>query len=73
MGGETFYCRCHPNVVFRKIGLTNQFFNSQACEQAKLNNVELIDQAGLDSLIQQYPVTMLELERLLYADWNAES
>ncbi len=73
VGGEAFYCRRHPNVVFRKIGLTNQFFNSQACEQAELNNVELIDQAGLDSLIQQYPVTMLELERLLYADWNAES
>jgi Holliday junction resolvase len=73
VGGEAFYCRCHPNIIFRKIGLTNQFFNSQACEQAELNNVELIDQAGLDSLIQQYPVTMIELERLLYTDWNAAS
>ena len=73
VGGEAFYCRRHPNVIFRKIGLTNQFFNSQACEQAELNDVELIDQTGLESLIQQHPVTMLELERLLYTDWSAES
>ena len=73
VGGEAFYSRRHPNVVFRKIGLTNQFFNNQAREQAELNNVELIDQVGLNSLIQQYPITMIELERMLYTDWNAEN
>lgn len=73
VGGEAHYCRCHPNVVFRKIGLTNQFFNSQAYEQAELNGVELIAQDGLETLIQKYPVTMLELERLLYPDWNAKN
>jgi HJR/Mrr/RecB family endonuclease/superfamily II DNA or RNA helicase len=73
VGGKAFYDRRHPNVVFRKIGLTNQFFNSQACEQAELNDVELIAQDGLESLIQKYPVTMLELEKLLYTDWDAEN
>lgn len=72
VGGEAFYYRRHPNVVFRKIGLTNQFFNSQACEQAELNDVELIAQDGLDILLQKYPVTMLNLEKLLYTDWDVE-
>ena len=73
VGGEAFYRRQHPNVNFRKIGLTNQYFNSQACEQADLNGVELVDQTGLEELLDKFPVTMLELERLLYAEWETEN
>lgn len=72
VGGEAFYRRRHPNVQFRKVGLTNQYFNRQAIEQAELNNVQLIDQLGLEDLLDRHPVTMLELERLLYSDWDSE-
>jgi len=72
VGGEAFYRRQHPNVNFTKVGITNQFFNSQAHEQAVLNGVKLIDQHRLGELLEQYPVTMMELERLLYAEWEAD-
>jgi len=70
VGGEAFYRRKHPNVEFKKVGLTNQFFNAQAYEQAELNNVLLVDQAMLSEMLTEYPTTMLELERLIYTDWE---
>lgn len=69
-GGEAFYCRRHPNVKFKKVGLTNQYFNSQAHEQAELNNVELLDQRNLAELLSTHEVMMIEIERLLYTDWS---
>jgi hypothetical protein len=73
VGGEAFYRRKHPNVSFSKVGVTNQFFNSQAQSQAELNSVELIDQHRLGELLEQYSVTLMDIERLLYADWEPES
>lgn len=73
VGGEAFYRRKHPNIEFKKVGVTNQFFNSQAHEQAGLNDVELVDQHGLDELLRRHPVTMMDLERLLYAEWDEDS
>jgi Holliday junction resolvase len=70
VGGEAFYKRKHPNVQFQKFGITNQFFNSKAYEQAVLNDVTLVDQVRLDELLEQFPVTMLDLERLLYPEWE---
>jgi superfamily II DNA or RNA helicase len=72
VGGEAFYRRKHPNIQFKKVGVTNQFFNAQAHAQASLNDVELIDQEGLGKLLEQHPVTMMDLERLLYAEWGPE-
>jgi len=72
VGGEAFYRRKHPNIQFKKVGVTNQFFNAQAHEQAGLNDVELIDQHQLGKLLEQHPVTMMDLERLLYAEWGPE-
>lgn len=68
--GEAFYKRRHPNVVFEKVCFTNQFFNRQAHENAELNSVELLDQNNLEELLQRYPVTMLEVEKMLYSDWQ---
>ena len=73
VGGEAFYRRKHVNIQFTKVSLTNQFFNDQAHEQAELNGVELIDQHGLAELLKQHPVTMMDLERLLYAEWSHEA
>lgn len=70
--GEAFYRRKHPGIRFEKIGMTNQFFNQQALEQASLNEVTLVDQTRLGELLEMFPVTMLDLERLLYSDWEME-
>ena len=62
----------HPAVKdFQKVCVTNQFFNGQAQENAKLNNVQLVDQHLLGELLQQNPTTMLEVEQLLYTQWDA--
>jgi superfamily II DNA or RNA helicase len=73
VGGEAFYRRKHPKIEFKKVGVTNQFFNAQAHEQAELNDVELVDQHGLADLLHRYPVTMTDLERLLYTKWGDDS
>lgn len=65
--GEAFYQRKHPGVSFVKVGLTNQTFNQQAHENADLNQVRLLERPQLEQMLQQHPVTMLEVERLLYA------
>jgi restriction endonuclease Mrr len=55
------------------VGVTNQFFNAQAQEQARLNQVELVDQVRLNELLNRYPVMMMDVERLLYAEWDEGS
>lgn len=70
VGGEAYYRRRHPKITFKKVGLTNQFFNKQAIEQAELNGVELLGQAELADLLERYPVTMSEVERILYSSWT---
>lgn len=70
VAGEAFYRRRHPNVQFQRVGLTNQRFNASAHENAALNDVELLDQDHLADLLSEHRVTMLEVERLLYNDWN---
>lgn len=70
VAGEAFYKRRHPDVTFRKIGVTNQFFNSSAHEKAALNEVELLDQTDLQVLLRDWPVTMLEIEKYLFCDWT---
>ena len=74
VAGEAFYRRRHPNVTFKKVCLTNQFFNSAAHESAVLNGVELMDQRHLENLLREHPVTIFEIERFLYTELaNAES
>lgn len=69
VAGEAFYRNRHPGVNFKKVCITNQFFNQQAHENAVLNHVEILDQSHLSSLLADHVVTMLEVERMLYADW----
>lgn len=68
--GEAYYKRRHPTVAFEKVCLTNQYFNDKAHEHAALNSVELLDQSRLDELLREHPVTMLEVERMLYCEWQ---
>jgi hypothetical protein len=59
----------HPGVSFKKVCITNQFFNNTAMTHAGLNNVELLDQNHLAELLKKFPVTMLNVEKLLFAEW----
>jgi hypothetical protein len=70
VAGEAFYRRRHPGVTFKKVGLTNQFFNIGAHEKAALNAVELLDQRHLAQMLAEYRVTLLDVERLLYIKLN---
>lgn len=70
VAGEAFYRRRHPAVDFEKVCITNQFFNRQAHENAALNAVELLDQTHLAGLLERHVVTMLEVEKMLYAEWQ---
>lgn len=70
VAGEAFYRRRHPHVNFKKIGFTNQFFNAGAQERAALNEVELLNQSHLAQWLSKHRITLLDVERLLYHDWN---
>lgn len=71
--GEAFYRRRHPGVVFDKVCITNQYFDKQTHENAMLNGVELLTQTHLAELLTTYGVTMLEVERMLFAEWSADT
>jgi len=68
--GEAFYRRRHPGVDFEKVCITNQFFSQQAQENAALNVVELLDQTNLAAMLTEHAVTMLEVERMLFTEWQ---
>ena len=68
--GAAFYQRRHPDVEFAKVCITNQFFNDQAHENAALNSVELLEQTHLREMLEQHAVTMVDVERVLYAEWQ---
>jgi len=68
--GEAAYRMRHPGVEFQKACVTNQHFNATAVMHAEFNRVELYDQAKVAALLKQYPVTMLDVERFLYTEWE---
>jgi hypothetical protein len=70
VAGEAAYRLRHPGVAFQKACITNQFFNSTAQKHAELNNVELLGQTHLARILAEFPVTMLDVERLRYAEWE---
>jgi SNF2 family DNA or RNA helicase len=63
LGGEAFYRRQYPNVNFTKVGLTNQHFNENAHDHARLNGILLIERPTLERLLEQYCVNLSEVER----------
>lgn len=70
VGGEAFYRRKHGISGFRKVCITNQFFNKHAHENAALNQVELLDQRDLSRLLESHQVMMLDVERMLFSEWH---
>ena len=70
VAGEAAYRMRHPGVSFKKVCITNQFFNNTAMTHARLNDVELLSQPHLAELLQKFPVSILDVEKLLFAEWE---
>jgi hypothetical protein len=62
LAGEKIYALQYPGVQFKKIALTNREFNSNAYTQARILGVELIGRQQLAGLLQEYRVTMADIE-----------
>ncbi|MDR3089162.1 MAG: restriction endonuclease [Desulfobulbaceae bacterium] len=65
VAGEAVYQKKYPRITFTKIALTNQSFSSTAKERARVNGVDLLERQAIDQFIQQYPITMIELDTIL--------
>lgn len=70
LGGHAFYARQHPQIQFELVCVTNQLFDRQAHLNAELNNVELVEQSRLAEMLTETPVSLLEVEQVLYTDWK---
>lgn len=66
IAGRAFYEAKHPGVEFRLVGLSNQFFNTHALQNANLNKVELIDQTNLEALLSKFPVRLSDVEKFVW-------
>ena len=70
--GEAAYKARHPGVAFVKVCVTNQYFNGKAREQAAHNDVRLVNREELEKLAAEYPLTLVDVERVLYPDWGSK-
>lgn len=70
MTGHASYARQFSSVGFERVCFTNQYFNEQARMNARLNDVELVEQPRLAEMLGETAVTMLEVERVLFAQWG---
>ncbi|MEZ0219119.1 MAG: SNF2-related protein [Tardiphaga sp.] len=61
VGGTAIYAEKYPAVRFRRIGLTNQRFNSRAHDRARANDVLLVDKNGIARLIEEHPLGRLDV------------
>ena len=68
--GHAAYARRHPGVTLKKVCVTNQFFNAGAREHARLNDVEVVDQSDIEMILRSHEVRKLDVELLLYAQWD---
>ncbi len=61
VGGTAKYEAQYPGIVFKRICATNQAFNPNAREQARINGVELLEREALVKLLELFPVTVLDV------------
>lgn len=63
--GHAAYRLRYPGTQFKLLCITNQFFNDNTRRMADLNDVKLIDQYGLKTLLAEHRVVMRDLEQFL--------
>jgi hypothetical protein len=71
VAGHAHYAARFRGHAFELVCITNQYFNSHAHGQAETNSVKLIEQSALAAMLDETPVTMADVERILYKDWTA--
>lgn len=62
VSGHYEFARKLPNINFRKIAITNQFFNNEACKLANESDVELIDKNHIIDLLSKFSIYINELQ-----------
>ena len=67
VAGGQIYAAKYPGVQLKKIALTNREFSSNASAQARILGVELISRQSLTQLLQDYRVTMTEVESFMFS------
>ena len=50
----------YPDVDFRRLAITNQYFNDTAKKQSSLLKVEWMERDGLLALLNQHPIQLQE-------------
>jgi HJR/Mrr/RecB family endonuclease len=68
--GKASYKRRHPGVEFKLFCITNQHFNSNAKEQAQMNNVQLIDRDNIKNFLTEYQIRRSDIDKHLFTNWN---
>jgi Superfamily II DNA/RNA helicases, SNF2 family len=68
--GAASYRQRFPGIAFQNSCATNQRFNETARRQADLNGVTLYDREALLTLLAEHPLTLGDVERVLYTDWH---
>lgn len=68
VGGQAFYAKQFSGVEFGRVCITNQFFNEQARMHARENAVEIVEQPQLMKMLEDTPITMTELEQVIYSN-----
>jgi len=58
--GARAYMAKYPDVNFRRVAITNQYFNETAKKQSGLLKVKLIERDGLLALLNQHPIQLQE-------------
>ena len=67
--GATIYAARFPGIRFSMVAVTNQRFNGNAREKAKLLHVEVIERNELEKMLLDHPIKRGELERFLLSGW----
>jgi hypothetical protein len=71
VAGSAAYAARHPGIKFALLAVTNQRFNGNAREQARINHVELLDGDDLAERLAEQPIRRGELASFLFAGWDA--
>ncbi|QKM62678.1 SNF2-related protein [Polynucleobacter antarcticus] len=64
--GSPAYQARHPGVLFEKVAITNQRFNTTAIQQANTLGVKLIDRASLIELLSRAKLKQLVLDEVIF-------
>jgi HJR/Mrr/RecB family endonuclease len=68
--GEAAYKVKYPGVTFKKTCVATTLFNSGAKLHAQHNNVRLVDRPALEEMHNRKPITLEEVEVLVYSAWS---